>query len=1202
MPRFLMTLVSPSAGASVRSRRTIPAVGVSLLALLMMAAVSAWAPAQTTGDPPAVASVEAAAAEKAAAPTGEESPAKPEPAAGAPKPAAEPVAEKAADEPVADSPKAPEEPAAGEKEAAEPVEASGASAAATEQPAAEAGDNAAPLAQQIGETTTEPVAKPTNWAPLLLALAVIVGAFVLAAAIASSLRLREYQTKLTIIFLSLFAAAAVVWSGWPPKLGIDLKGGVYLVYETGEKAKETLADAASDELSGDAPRASGGLSSEDMSKLISAISRRINPGGVKEVVIRPFGQNQIEIIIPEVDESEIERYKEKITSAGTLEFRILANNNDHRSLIEDAQKSDAQFVYMLDADGKPARDEQGAPILRGWWVPLSEDGDSRKSILDNPSFATRTRQVGNRTVNEVLVYKDSYDVTGAYLVRSAPGIDEAGRPNVEFMFNTRGGLLFGGLTATFKPDETHSFYRHLGIILDGYMFSAPRIQSEIRERGEISGDFTQEEVKDLVDVLNAGMLPTTLKEEPISQMATGPTLGMDTIRRGGIAIGISLVLVLLFMLAYYRFAGSVACMAMLANMLLILGVMIFVKAAFTLPGIAGLVLTVGMAVDANVLILERIREELDRQATLRMAIRNGFARTTTTIVDANLTTLITGIVLYTVGTDQVKGFAVTLILGVTLSMFTAIYCARGVFDIAEKKRWITKLGMARIPLGGAVDFIGLRRLAIGASIAVIVIGLVGVVGRGKGLLDIDFTGGVSVQTVFNQDQKIDDIRKVLNEHKDVFEDLAVSEMNLPDEPAHRQFVINTARHDDNMDADAFLDEVKQKLQEIFGDKLVHHSMTITSKAGAATDAEPAAPADKSEPAAADESTTGFLRNDLPGDDLLAAADDAGGPPVGVAGGGAGEKAEAAEKTAGSSGEEKTPAEQATPAQSAEKPAAPAEAATWHLDFGKDKITYATLYEAIQKQMEALGTTAYVELANADYAEDYDRDRGHTWWDVSISLPAEQGMQVLDGVKKVVESTPVFPSSNTIGGQVAADTQWKAVAALLASLVFIVAYIWVRFQRVMFGLAAVVALIHDVLIALGAIALTYWLAPFLGFLLIDEFKIGLPVLAAFLTIIGYSLNDTIVVFDRIREVRGKAPYLTGEMINRSINQTLSRTLLTSFTTLIVVVILYFFGGQAIRVFAFSLIVGVVVGTYSSIFIASPVLLWIAQSSQAKNQKS
>jgi SecD/SecF fusion protein len=224
--------------------------------------------------------------------------------------------------------------------------------------------------------------------------------------------------------------------------------------------------------------------------------------------------------------------------------------------------------------------------------------------------------------------------------------------------------------------------------------------------------------------------------------------------------------------------------------------------------------------------------------------------------------------------------------------------------------------------------------------------------------------------------------------------------------------------------------------------------------------------------------------------------------------------------------------------------------------------------------------------------------GYDSWEVSISLPAEQGTKVLEGVRASVEATPVFPSSNTIGGKVASDTQWRAAAALLASLVFIVAYIWIRFQRVMFGLAAVVALVHDVLVTLGAIALTYYLAPFLGVLLIDEFKIGLPVLAAFLTIIGYSLNDTIVVFDRIREVRGKAPNLTAAMINKSLNQTLSRTLLTSFTTLIVVVILYAFGGQAIRVFAFSLVVGVIVGTYSSIFVASPVLLWIAQSSEGK----
>ena len=185
----------------------------------------------------------------------------------------------------------------------------------------------------------------------------------------------------------------------------------------------------------------------------------------------------------------------------------------------------------------------------------------------------------------------------------------------------------------------------------------------------------------------------------------------------------------------------------------------------------------------------------------------------------------------------------------------------------------------------------------------------------------------------------------------------------------------------------------------------------------------------------------------------------------------------------------------------------------------------------------------------------------------------------------------FPVAGGVGGQIASQTQWQAIMAIIASLLGIIAYVWIRFQNVAFGLAAVVALIHDVLIVLGAIALSHYVAGALGFILIEDFKISLPVIAALLTIIGYSLNDTIVVFDRIREVRGKRTEMTEEIINSSISQTLSRTILTSLTTFMVVVILYWFGGDAIHGFAFALVIGVVVGTYSSIFIASPTLLWL-----------
>ncbi|HBV62821.1 MAG TPA: protein translocase subunit SecF, partial [Rhodopirellula sp.] len=215
------------------------------------------------------------------------------------------------------------------------------------------------------------------------------------------------------------------------------------------------------------------------------------------------------------------------------------------------------------------------------------------------------------------------------------------------------------------------------------------------------------------------------------------------------------------------------------------------------------------------------------------------------------------------------------------------------------------------------------------------------------------------------------------------------------------------------------------------------------------------------------------------------------------------------------------------------------------------------------------------------------------WSVVLNLPAAEADKVMEALKDDMSDEPVWISSSSVGSRVAEDMIGRAFGALFASLLCIIAYIWFRFQRVIYGFAAVAALLHDVLITLGAIAVSAYLASALGFLQIDEFKISLTVVAAILTIIGYSLNDTIVVFDRIRETKGKAPRLTGDMINVSINQTLSRTLLTSITTLIVVVLLYWFGGEGIHAFAFALVVGVIAGTYSSIFIASPILLFLIE---------
>ncbi|MCL4206810.1 MAG: protein translocase subunit SecF, partial [Pirellulaceae bacterium] len=272
-----------------------------------------------------------------------------------------------------------------------------------------------------------------------------------------------------------------------------------------------------------------------------------------------------------------------------------------------------------------------------------------------------------------------------------------------------------------------------------------------------------------------------------------------------------------------------------------------------------------------------------------------------------------------------------------------------------------------------------------------------------------------------------------------------------------------------------------------------------------------------------------------------------------------------------------------------------------MTFGND-INGRTVQDQLLKVAEANGlrwTEEDIDLSPMPPQTDWliDDSRGFKQWSVAVNAGEDAVGAVLAALQTNLAETPVWPSSSKIGGKVAGDTQALAIAALLTSLVGIIIYIWIRFQRVVFGLAAVVALIHDVLIVLGAIAVSYWLAGILGFLQIQEFKISLPVVAAILTIIGYSLNDTIVVFDRIREVKGKSPNLTSDMLNVSLNQTLSRTLLTSFTTFLVVVILYFLGGAGVHDFAYCLVVGVVVGTYSSIYIASPVLLWMSQPATA-----
>jgi SecD/SecF fusion protein len=1155
----------------------------------------------------------------------------------------------------------------------------------------------AQAANAAKEVAAEPATDETSVATrLLAAVAVIVGSFVLGSLIARWLRLPEFSFRIGIILFALIGSVAVNVAGWPPKRGIDLSGGVVLVYEVDKGlTKPSWMPTALSQLNSDLNEGGGsqfearpagpnqieivgppdadmakieravlglrssadltlhaaGKRTEDgktvhlykvddqhksieMDKLIAAISKRINPGGIKELTIRQYGAEQIEVIVPEIDEREVEQIKKRISTSGMLEFRIVANETDDADIIKAGARTPGKEVYI---GGK----------LVGRWVKA--DPDLRLSERSRASF--RTVEGRGR---EVLVRIDAQNVDGRYLTRASKGFDQ-GRLAVNFSFDSTGADKFGKLTSNNLPDRATEFYRHLGIVLDDTMISAPQINDTIRDNGQITGDFTDEYVDLLVGVLNAGSLPATLRPEPISQQRISAQLGDDTIRKGTMAIVLSTAAILLFMAVYYRFCGIVADLAVTLNLVITVAAMILIKAAFTLPGLAGMVLTVGMAVDANVLIYERMREELERGASLRMAIRNGFSRAMATIIDSHVTTLMSAIVLYIVGTDQIKGFAVTLIVGLLMSLFTAVFVSRVIFDIAERKKWLTKLRMMSLIGHTNIDFIRWLNPAIAASVLIIAVGLVAAVARGKGLLDIDFTGGSSVAVLFDTEKPHDiaDVRKAVAELPDVAVS-SVGDNNL-------EFKVDTSEPE--------IKVVQQLLQEKFPGELQTYSMSfdklakIEPKAAAGT--EQAAPEQPAAEPAAEKPTEEKPAEQKPAEEkpaetpkssgyerpaprsiqvasvgveqavaALFAAQDAPAEPTSenkpaepaaetkpadpVTETKPAEQPPAAAETKPEEPKPEVPAEKApeTPAAAAEGGAAgevsdatgdavsgdPLVGGTSaELSFPQP-ISYDPLRELIDRQLKDMKLeNIYYELRNPKYEP--GSDASYSAWTLRIALDQPQTETLLKGIQQQLATTPVFPSSNQIGGKVAGDTQLIALYALLASMVIIVIYVWFRFENLVFGLASVLALVHDVLVAVAFIALSSYLAPYLGFLQVDPFKISLSVVAALLTIVGFSINDTIVVFDRIREVRGKSRDLTPEMINVSINQTLSRTVLTSGTVLLASIILYFVGGPGIHAFAFCMVIGGIAGTYSSIYIAAPMLLWmrkpVAGSQQSRS---
>ncbi|MCM8782106.1 MAG: protein translocase subunit SecD [Candidatus Omnitrophica bacterium] len=655
-------------------------------------------------------------------------------------------------------------------------------------------------------------------------------------------------------------------------------------------------------------------------RALEIIRNRIDQFGVKEPVIARQGTEGIVVQLPGVTDRQ--RAIDLIGRTALLEFKLVA---DDLELLKQAREGNIPEGYEL------KKDERG---------------------------------------NDLLIHKET-SLTGDTLVDAVVKFDQSrfNEPYVGITFNPKGAEIFAKVTGD-------NVGKRLAIVLDGVVQSAPVIRERIpRGEAQITGSFKVAEANDLAIVLRAGALPAPIRIE--EERTIGPLLGQDSIRSGLRATAIGGALVFIFMIFYYFTGGVIADIALALNLLYILGFMGLFHATLTLPGIAGLILTIGMSVDANVLINERIREELRLGKGFRAAIAAGYHKALSAIFDSNITTIAAAVLLFRFGTGPIEGFAITLTMGIAASMFTAIVVTRVIFELLLDNKMLNKLPMLKLIPDTKIDFIGKRWFCYIASLIIISLGVFIFWQRGEKNYGVDFLGGTVVQYAFQKDLRIDEVRKVLSE-------IGLTEASIQqfrDRP--KEIAIKTKEDKSVM--------IETKFKEAFPDNN---------------------------------------------------------------------------------------------------------------------------FEVLQ--IETVG-------------------------------PA-------------------------VGRELRKNATWTLVLGLLAIMI----YVGVRFN-LKYGIGGVIALFHDVLLAIGALALTHR-------------QFDLTVVAALLTIAGYSINDTVVIYDRIREnTRFLKKGTLKELINLSVNQTLSRTILTSMTTLLVVVSLFLFGGKVLNDFAFCLLVGFVSGMYSTVYIASPLLI-------------
>jgi SecD/SecF fusion protein len=838
--------------------------------------------------------------------------------------------------------------------------------------------------------------------------------------------------------------------------------------------------------------------------------------------------------------------KRDLQGSGVLEFHIAVSGGE---ISDDEYR---RMVQQLKTHGP--RPEAGDEVA--WFQ------------LDKPENYHRGGQVEFDNKQYILCW-----ITPAKQMTNGPGLqrwqmenaraqNDEGAEVVGLKLDATGGKLFHDLTGA-------NVKKPLAAVLDHKVISVADIQAALGSDFVITGDFSQEELQYLVTTFNAGSLPATLEDEPISEHTVGPQLGAANLRQGLYACGFGLVIVAVFLICYYYVAGIVATVAVLMNIVLILGVLAAFGATFTLPGIAGIVLTIGAAVDANVLIFERLREEQHAGLGLRMAMRNAYEHAQSAIWDSNATTIITSVILMWLGSEEVKGFGTTLLVGLLSSLFTSLFVTRTIFNIMIDTFNVKHLGSIPLTfpkwdklLKPSFDWMRITPIFWVMSTLFIGAGAIAFVVKAHEheLADVDFTSGTQVQFDLLQPMSLDEIRHAFDsapkKDVDALPSVNLTSIGSDSKVPDSAYELVTANADAKAVRTAVLDVLGAKIHTDLPSKFEHVADTVDVAISSGV---------------VDHVTPAYTVKDLNDFKTPASDDYIGGVAVVL--------------------------KDLDPPLKPDQIRDRLDRLRATLPANSNESTYPVLgdYTVVSPLGPGVPTSSAVIFAG-DPNFPYEKD------------PAKWTSNVADKIWELVRNgvnhQGQLQKVNTFGPQVAGDNQQAAFFALILSSVVIMAYIWLRFGNLKYGTATVLAMIHDVALVVGAVGLSHYVADvkwLATILMVEPFRVNLTIVAAVLTVMSYSMIDTIVVFDRIRENRLKFGYLNKDIVNDSINQTLSRTLLTAGTTIVTVAGMYVVGGPGIHGFTFVLLVGILVGTYSSIAIAAPFLLIGADTGKGPRPK-